>query len=264
MKILTFELKIVDMKTKILLAILMICTNNISHAQIRHSKKDGMNFRGDLNLKLLYPFAPTFERNKANFELQLDDSYDNFHASSTFKDTNFTFNEKNTLLYRMGIGVEYYFHKRIPFELGVKTWRFRKDWDSNFVSQKGYFQYLSIPINLRYEIFRSKYISIKAGLGIEPYIKTYQNFAYIETSCQNCWFLGWLIGVNGTNVNKIKVNNGKARDSNMTFEFSVGTKINKRLSLDFYLRYSVEANLTQVNLNYRLHGKIKKITELIR
>lgn len=219
---------------------------SVSHSQV--SKRTGIQNGGEFRLKLLYPFAPTIRQRDYDYELNIDRNTDNFWEEKVHHDSNLFYSEKNTLLYRGGFGIEYCLHKRIPVEFGIKSWKFRKDWDSNFVQSKGYFTHVSFPMNVRYEICRHKFFSIKAGLGIEPYIKTYSNFAVLYTRTTK-WFLFFPIA----EETKVAVRNSVVKDSNMTFEMSFGFKLDKRISADIYIRAATEANYSQININYLLN-----------
>lgn len=239
------------MTTKFTWILLVVFYCSFGYAQSKASKRAGIQNKGDFRIKLLYPFAPTFKQHEYNYDLKPSDQYDGYMKSSEFVSKSLVFHQTNTLLYRGGIGFEYCFHKRLPFEFAVKTWKFRKDWDSNYVSQVGYYKHVSFPVNIRYEVFRRPFMSVKVGLGIDPYIRTYKNFAYLQTYCHRRDIFD--IFSPRDCVTNVKTNTGKATDSEMTVDISVGFKITKRFSTDVFVRFCEESNIAQLNINYLLN-----------
>ena len=252
------------MKAKILIITVFLFICHQAYCQRKAATREGIQNKGDLRIKILYPFTPTIKQGRVNYELNADDSYDNFEktASGYYNfgiqdhsyplDTNMYFHEQNRLVYRGGLGIEYCLHKRFPIEFGIKTWRFRKDWDTNFVAQKGYFQHISFPLNIRYELFRRKFISLKAGLGVEPYIKSYRNFTRIQSSCTR-YDIFLIFPVCAESRTFIETKDRDVKDSYMTGELSLGLKLSKRLSMDIYARASQDTNYSQINLNYLIN-----------
>lgn len=237
------------MKTKLLiLAFAILCTISI-HGKGKAPKRAGIQNGGDFRIIFIYPFAQTLSKNDRNLQLNKDNEYDGFRNSGIFTSGKIYLNEKYKLMFRYGLGAEYCFHKRVSFDANFKHWKFKQEWDTNHITQVGYYTHMSFPINLRYEYFRREFMSLRAGIGIEPYIKTDENFARVHYK-QSTFFIFFT----SSYPDQVKATNGKDIDSDMTFELSAGFKVHKRLNIDVFVRFvgRDESNYTNINLSYKI------------
>jgi hypothetical protein len=254
------------MKTKIFILVPVLFYALLASGQSKAKTRKGIQNRGEWRIKVYYPFAFTTSKGAQDFEMNKDEPFDYYYKSShgTYHRTNngiydddtaLLFQERKSLLYRIGLGVEYNLHKRISIEAGIKKWTFRQNWDSNHVSQVGQYRFTSFPVLLKYEFFRRKFLSLKAGLGYEPSISSYKNYAAIHSKCVSySWFLFFLICEDHhtwlTTMNSSTIN---ARFNEcFSVDFTLGWKIYKRISLDFYSRIALNSNHHQLALSYRL------------
>jgi len=246
--------------TTTLLIILFLWGKIAGQSRVR----EGIHNKCDLRIKSIYPFAL---KGNPNFEFNMDNTLGTYKKSSEtyyqlgihetgHLDSNFYFHQENRLLYRLGLGLEYNFHKRFSVEIGFKKWKFRQDWDTNAIKQKGTYSHISFPINFRYEFFRRKFISVKAGAGYEANIGNYKNYAEIQTHCTKQDIFLFIIPYCVEEDTKFNTGNHRSKTYGLadclTLEFSIELKVYKRFSIDFYARASETSNRNQITLNYLL------------
>ncbi len=252
------------MKLKLGIIFFLILINVAANAQNGKAKtREGIQQKGEFRVKLIYPFAQTFGKNrdfnlnkvdKSHFKNSFENYYNLGTHSTSDHDTNFHLHYKDELVQRGGISLEYNIHKRLSVEGGIKIWKFNRNWDSNYVKQVGTFRHIGFPLLVRYEFYRRKFFSAKIGTGYEFILERYKNFPEIEAHCTKWDFIFCVEKDFKFKTESYTLNRFRFLDCG-SIELTFGFRLSKKFSVDYYTRFSAYSNIHQLGLSYLLGGK---------